>query len=289
MPSILFFASFDVESNDNHVRIPNEFNRRGWSITRAKPESITLSLATVFCTDASGDIRPVEDHDLIWLFGFDRRETFLDRMQLLRSIDQSRFVNSIDAYTYFHGKTSFLTTELARYHPVSFASNKPDFLLSIVLEGGDWIVKPTAGSFGRDVFKVSSNDYNCRSILESVCSRGYVLLQEYVDTSHEKRWLIAGGNAIEAYGKELVDYRGNRAVGAKSGLTDYSQEECEVMGEVASVLKNFGIRFATCDIADNKILDVNFVNPGWLETYAKLSTHDFTRDSVDAILASLRR
>ena len=284
MPSVLFFASFEADTNDNHTRIPREFARRAWSVTSANPESISWFENEIQCIDTTGGTHLVKDHDLIWILGFDKRETFLDRMQLLRLIDQSRFINSIDAFTYLHSKAALLTTSLKRFHPSSYASNDPGSLVKIVEQGGQWIVKPTAGSFGRDVFSVSRDDPNSRSIIESLCNRGYALLQTRVDTTNEKRWLVAGGKAIEAYGKESIDHRGNRATGAKPKLVENSPEEFQFANEVAGVLSDVGIRFATCDIAQQCLLDVNFVNPGWLLTYEHLCGRDLTRDVIDLVL-----
>lgn len=286
MPRILFIASFETDSNDNHVRLPWEFALRGWSVTSAKPESIALMGHEILCTDLCGDDRRIEDYDLVWLLGFDRRETFLDRMQLLRSIDQSRFVNSIDAFVYFHGKTGFLTTDLKKYHPVSYASNDVDFLLSKLADGGDWIIKPTAGSFGRSVFKVASSNANCRAILEAVCYGGYGILQQQIDTTNEKRWLLVNGKAIGAYGKEPIDHRGNRTAGAQTKLAKYSKQECQLATTISKALKKHGIRFATCDLADGRILDINFVNPGWLKTFEDLSGSDLSGRVFDELVST---
>ena len=98
-------------------------------------------------------------------------------------------------------------------NPKSIVSDSADVLYSHVKQGGEWIVKPTAGSFGVGVCLVSQRDANVKPILELATQNGFALLQKRVDTSTEKRWLTANGQVIGVYQKNLADHRGNLGSG----------------------------------------------------------------------------
>ena len=94
----------------------------------------------------------LEEAKVVWVFGFGARHTFLDRMQLLRCVDQSKFVNRVDSLVFAHGKHTLVQPPLTHFHPTTVVSDDTDLLLAHLETGGDWVLKPVAGSFGRSVF-----------------------------------------------------------------------------------------------------------------------------------------
>ena len=281
----LFLSNFDDRArNDNHLRLPRALEDLGLIVVRAEHDSLVLDGDKLTCEDSQGFVHLVYDFDLIWLLGFGDRLTFLDRMQLLRRVEETRFVNSIDALVYRHGKVGLLTPKLNELQPTTYVSNQSQLLYQKITLDKDWIVKPNAGSFGSSVFVIRKGDTNVHTILETVCESGYALLQERIDTDHEKRVLIVAGKIIGALGKVSTSIRKNKASGAAFVKTSLSDQETEFLSGISEILQMEGIQFAALDIAYPYLLDVNFVNPGWLETYDSLSEEDLTPQAIRKLL-----
>ena len=250
-------------------------------------ESLYLDHGEPTIKALNGDSHLLEEFDLIWLLGFGERSSFLDRMQLWRNFDQSRFVNKIDAMVYYHAKAGLLTHQLLAYQPETCVSRDAEYLFNYLENSGEMIVKPNAGSFGEKVFSIKAKDENARAILETVTEHGYALLQKRVNTETEKRVLIVDGEVLGCYGKEGDILRKNKAKGIKpipSELTDFEKRLTQDLGEQCRIL---GIRFATLDIAYPYLLDVNFVNPGYLQTHEELTGEDLSKTVCSRILLSL--
>ena len=294
MPRVAFFVSDPSRgqpANDNQARLPQAFAAAGWSVSRIDHESLAMESRRVVAREVSGRAVAVAGFDLYFVLGFGSQSTFLDRMQLLRSLDQDRFVNTVDALVYQHGKVSLFLAAREIPQPETHVSNDPERLASIVARGGDWIAKPTAASFGRDVFRLRQEDTNRRAILEHLTREGrYALLQAFLDpgAEGEKRALVAAGEVIGTYGKRGVDHRGNINAGAEAFHTTLSREETATVERLLGRLDGLGVRFATIDLVGSQALEINVANPGWLATYDKITGVDLTPKVVAALLRRFR-
>lgn len=267
MKRIAFLAAPGDAANDNRERLPAAFEAAGWDAALLSHESLALTADGVAVRDTEGRVVPLAPFDLVWILGFGARETFLDRMQLLKTLDQSRFVNTADALVYLHGKF-----DLAEFGPETHASADVDALMDIVAGGGRWVAKPTAGSFGRDVFLLDADDIHCRAVFEHLTGRGagrYCLLQRYVEEAehNEKRVIVAGGEIIGAYAK----IGGNLATGAVTGSTELDAGETALVRKVDAHLHSRGAKFAGIDLAAPYVLEANVANPGGLGTLEQLT------------------
>lgn len=280
--------------NDNPVRLPRAFAAAGWEVRRIDHDSLAVQGNRLLAQRLDGDdgaLLPLDGFDCYWMLGFGARATFLDRMQLLRSLDQSRFVNGADAFVYLHGKATLLLVCPGVPQPVTHMSNDAAALWRAVRQGGEWIAKPPAGSFGRGVFRLSAADVNARAVLDHLTSDGrHALVQEYIapDADGEKRALIAAGHVLGAYGKAPADHRANIRAGARARPTTLSARERSVLERLAADLEALGVRFATADFTAHRVLEVNVVNPGWLATYEALHGVDLA-PTVVALLAESKR
>ena len=279
MKRIAFLSAPGDPANDNRERLPAAFEAVGWDVAFLSHESLALTADGVAAGNAGGRVVPLAPFDLVWILGFGARETFLDRMQLLKTLDQSRFVNTVDAFVYLHGKFDF-----AEFGPETHASADVDALMAIVARNGRWVAKPTAGSFGRDVFLLGADDIHCRAVFEHLTGRGagrYCLLQRYVEEAeyNEKRVVVAGGEIIGAYAKT----GGNLATGAVARLTELDADETALVRRVISHLDSRGARFAGIDLAAPYVLEANVANPGGLGTLEQLTGVDPAPAVVEAL------
>lgn len=286
MPAIAFFVSTaPPHANDNHERLPAAFRRAGWDVAVFDHQSIAHERGSAVAQTLEGDVVPLRDMDRYFLLGFGQAASFLDRMQILRGLDQNRFVNTPAAFILQHGKIS-LATSLSDAQPESYLASDVAYLMRHVEAGGEWILKPPAGSFGRDVYRVDAQDANLRVILEHLTEQGrYALLQRYLPEAEtsEKRVLVAGGEIIGAYGKRARDHRGNLSAGAVPTTASLSRKEEGLSGGLGARLKKRGVRFTALDVVYPYIIEANIANPGWLQTFESLTGEDRS----DAVVAAL--
>ena len=293
MPKVAFLvagpnAAPGSARNDNHVRLPKAFEDAGWTVSLFDRESLAVDGHRLTAETLSGATPTLAEFDLYVPLGFGAEATFLDRMQMLRTLDQRRFVNTADALIYQHGKISLLLACPEVPQPRSHLSNNPARLAAIVAAGGDWIAKPPASSFGRDVFRLRAGDTNTRAILEHLTrDRRYALVQECIPAASgdEKRVLVAAGVVIGAYRKQPADHRGNLDAGATAHASALDAVECATVQRLTARLDGLGVRFAAVDLAGACVLEINVANPGWLQTYDVVTG----RNLAPAVVAALSR
>ena len=263
-------------ANDNLERIARGFGDAGWEVARLTYETLALTPAGVSACGPGGGPTALGGFDLVWLFGFGRRETFLDRMHLLRLVPQDRFVNTVDALVLLHGKLG-----LPEFQPETHSSSDPAALMRRIASGGRWVVKPMAGSFGRDVVRVEGNGPNTERVVRRLTAHGaYCVLQRYVPdaATREKRVVVAGDRLIGAYAKT-----GNVTAGAVPQPAELSREETELALRVVARLNAQGARFAGIDLAWPYVFEANVANPGGLATLEALTGVDPTPRVVEAV------
>jgi len=230
----------------------------------------------------------IDECDWVWLLGFGRRSTFLDRMQLLHAMDRGQFVNSIDSYLLFQNKAALALTMLRKYSPETIVSSNVEFLTSHVRAGGAWVAKPTAGSFGRDVFELTATDPNLVQILETLTREDYAVVQERVETSREQRWFLTMGTELGAYQKVKTGLRGSIRAEASARVCEPESSEVALVKSIAKDLVELGIRVCAVDIAYPYLLDVNFINPGWFQTMENISGVDYA-EKLPLLFEDFRR
>ncbi|MCY4128657.1 MAG: hypothetical protein OXG15_05365 [Gammaproteobacteria bacterium] len=277
MAKLLLTGTERESHTDSLHRLQNAFLSSGWDVVTVSHDELSFDHGRLRYMRNG---RPVADpaaFDWVWLLGFGGRSTFLDRMQLLHSVDQSKFVNSINAFLLFQNKATLAMTTLSKYAPSTIVSANTEELANHVRRGGLWIAKPTAGSFGRDVFELHANDPNLNQILEHLTRNDYAILQERVETSQEQRWFVAMGKELGAYRKVKSGLRGNVRASSSAATCDPETQEREMVRSIALELFELGIRACAIDIAYPYLLDVNFVNPGWFQTMEHLTGTDYAK------------
>lgn len=288
MPSILFVGATSDSRTDNLNRLQQAFEKAGWGTARAYHQELVLQDGTLAFRQPDRKLKVVSDFNWTWILGFGERLTFLDRMQLLSMLPAERFVNSIHAILVYHNKAALVLTELRSDTPKLHVSEDVDFLIEQIRQGGQWIAKPTAGSFGRDVFELSYDSANLHQILENLTRASYAIVQQRVDTTREQRWYLAMGQVVGAYQKTKTGLRGNLSAHAVPAYLDPQPAELDFAETIARKLLHLGIRAAAVDIAFPYLLDVNFVNPGWFESMESLTGKNFA-DKLPVLFSQAER
>lgn len=231
--------------------------------------------------------------DLVWILALGFRIGFLDKIQLLHNLERdTALVNSLNSILYLKSKY-FLNTQAEIFaHPESHASANWQQLIEIIQQGGGtWIIKPPAGSFGRDVFKVESTDANLRSILQSMTghdSGAYCLIQRYVEeiSNGEKRVLLANGVVVGQYRRRNTqDHRTNLSQGGEPEVCDLTPEEIDLCGRIGNFLRAEGALFVAMDLAYPYVIELNVINPGGLTTLHALTDRDLSGEVVERVLS----
>ena len=233
------------------------------------------------CLTISGE--PLSS-DLIWPLGFGRETTFFDRMQLLKGLPEGRFITTPDALMYLHGKHRWL-----KAMPETHTSTRLDYLSTVIASGGDWIVKPTAGSYGRDVHLVRQGQpsQELLSALHEASDQSYLIVQRFVPEIEkgEKRTLIAAGRIIGSYLRVPMDGQiSNVATGGRICETDLTQGEIDLIEPIALQLGSLGVGFAAIDTVAPYLMEVNVANPGGLASIESLTGFDLSDQAVALIV-----
>lgn len=275
MPSILFLSDPAVmRSNDNHETLPAAFRNAGWLVHSALPELSWISGAV-----QSGPY-DLQSFDLVWPLGLGRRSDFIDRMQLLAH-SGIRLINPPLAYLLMHGK--LMWSDLM---PETCASADAEVLTAELHRHERWILKPAAGSFGRDVIRLTSKDESLlRQHMQQLPGTWFMLQREIAEILQgEHRTLIVGGEVLGSYRRE-PGTRGinNLAAGGVARAAVPSGSELTLVDEVRDRLNSTGVGFAAIDTSGEHLIEVNIANPGGLGTLNHVWQRDFGSALVDAV------
>ncbi len=231
------------------------------------------------------------DFDVIWVLSLGMRESFLDKFQLLHSVNaQVRIVNSLNAIMHLKSKYFLASLPDLITYPESHAASDPNVLREIIETGGDWIAKPPAGSLGRDVFRLNAGDPNLMGILESLCGFDhdrYVLLQRRVPEidQGEKRVLFSAGKVVGQYHRTAgSDHRTNLMQGGVPTACSLTAEEQTYCDSLGAFLKDQGAEFVGLDLAYPYVIEFNVINPGGIATIESLTGEDLAPAVVQPIL-----
>jgi glutathione synthase len=287
MPSICLLSTANANAaNDNPERLAAAFADAGWHVVRRDQGAVRSRSGLL---TLGPDDHHLDEFDLIWLLGLGDRHSFFDRMQLLANIPSERMVNTSNALLELHAKHALPLTELADLHPDTYASCDPAWLRSIVDMGGDWILKPSAGSFGQQVYRVDASHPGLNELLVEMTdpdASNYCVLQRYVAEIEggETRVLVANCEVVGCYRRlPGPDHRANLSVGAQAVCHTLSASEARIAQRVAEFLRDRGVRFAAIDIAGPYVIEYNIANPGGMETIERLTGRNPASDVVAAL------
>lgn len=161
-------------------------------------------------------------------------------------------------------------------------------------EGGSIVVKPLAGSGGRNVFLVRPDDLpNLNQMIEAVLRDGYAVAQEYLPQAVEGdiRLFMMNGHILEEDGKVAAihrfslkgDMRSNITAGGRIARPEITDDIRVIAEAVRPRLMDDGMFFVGLDIVGSKILEINVFSPGGLYGAGKLAGVNFMHPVIEAL------
>jgi glutathione synthase len=277
--SIAFLVTASQPHNDNHMRLPRIFADAQWRVSQHAHDDLNLRRQTVYLGD-----RPSKQFDLIWPVGFGPRQNFLDRQQLLAQMDQQRLITPALAYLTLHGKSAWL-----HFAPTTAVANHTRPLVELLeRDGGDWVLKPAAGSLGRQVYKVRT----AKEIKQHMhgATTHYWMLQRFIPeiAAGETRTLIFGDVIIGSYLRIPEDgFRANLATQGRASKAHLDDATRDLVNQVHRELATHGVGFAAIDTVGGYLMEVNLANPGGLQTLQQLYGDEVETRLVKALEARL--
>lgn len=163
-------------------------------------------------------------------------------------------------------------------------------------EGGTIVIKPLAGSGGRNVFLIRPEDSpNFNQMIEAVLQEGYVIAQEYLPLAVEgdTRLLLMNGRILRHEGKiaairrrrSMGDMRSNMSAGGTRAAADITDIMIGLAETVRPRLIEDGIFLAGLDIVEDKIMEINVFSPGALYGASQIAGVNF----MEAVISALER
>ncbi|GAB4171538.1 MAG: glutathione synthase [Thalassobaculales bacterium] len=156
-------------------------------------------------------------------------------------------------------------------------------------EHGEIIVKPLFGNGGAGVFRITPEDENLGSLLETftLLYREPIIVQRYLPAVRQgdKRIILVDGRPAGAVLRVPAkgEARANLHVGGtavKTTLTRREQEICEIIGPE---LKRRGMIFVGIDVIGDYLTEINVTSPTGLQQIARFDGTNLSAEIWDAI------
>ena len=174
--------------------------------------------------------------------------------------------------------------------------DKEDVKSFVKNEGGYAILKPLFSSGGRGVFVVRPQDEpNLNQMVEAIVRDGYIIAQEFLPegVKGDTRLFVINGEPLRCKGHIAaihrqraqgdLDIRSNMSAGAIAVKAEVNDQMIALADAVKPFLIQNGIFFAGLDIVDNKILEINLLSPGGVDSANKLEGINFFAAIIQAI------
>lgn len=171
--------------------------------------------------------------------------------------------------------------------------NKEDILKFFEDHKKKMVLKPLEGSGGRGVYLIDKNEKNLNQIIENLSAQGYIIAQEFLPAvkDGDVRVLLMNGRVMEKDGQYGVirrisgegEFRSNISQGATTDSSPLTDEMKRIVDVVAPKLIRDGLFFVGLDIVKDKLIEINVLSPGGMDSFPVVGLSDFSDVVVKAI------
>lgn len=155
------------------------------------------------------------------------------------------------------------------------------------------VVKPLSGYGGASVFLVERDGRNLNQMVEAIARTGYVMAQAYVRGAErgDTRFFLVNGEPLVVNGRYAAlrrvaqgeDFRANMTAGARPRKARVTDMMLELAANVGPKLKRDGIFFAGMDIVGDRLVELNTISTGGLNSAGRLEKADFASEVIRLI------
>ena len=221
---------------------------------------------------------------------FDMQYLYATQLLTLAEQQGAKVFNSGQAMRDFNEKLAILN--FSQFISPTTVTTRADDVRAFLREHGDIIVKPLDGMGGMGIFRLTENDPNIGSILETLMQLDSrtVMAQRYIpEIVHgDKRVLVIGGEVVPyalARIPQKGETRGNLAAGGRGVAQELSARDREIAETLAPELVHRGILLAGLDIIGDCLTEVNVTSPTGFQEIMKQKGFDVAARFADAVAA----
>jgi glutathione synthase len=205
-------------------------------------------------------------------------------------------LNDPDGLTHAINKM-YLQTFPREVRPRTLITRNRAEMKHFIAEHNGWgVLKPLAGSGGRNVFLVNpQSGANLNQMIDAVATEGYVIVQEYIAEAEigDTRMFLMNASPLKCKGHYAAfhrirhtgdsDFRSNMSAGASAARAIVSDEMLGLAELVRPKLIEDGMFLVGLDIIGNKLMEINVFSPGGLDSLVTLEGVPFMHEVIHAI------
>ena len=162
-------------------------------------------------------------------------------------------------------------------------------------EHGTVIIKPLYGNGGAGIFKLTQDDSNYSSLLETFfeISREPVMVQAFIPevSAGDKRILIIDGELAGGFNRvpQKGETRSNMHVGGAAQPVDLTEKDIAIAEELGPMLRERGQILVGIDVIAGRLTEINLTSPTGVHELRRFTGVDAAEMSWDAIERRLGR
>lgn len=297
---------------DTTYAMMREMASRGWRLSHTLSSELSVQGGMVVAQTAAFEfIGARSDYDHHWFEAGDKVQTalkdfdavimrtdppfdmqYLYSTQLLTLAAEqgAKVFNSGQAMRDFNEKLAILN--FSQFTAPTLVTTHSAAVRAFLREHGDIIVKPLDGMGGMGIFRLTEQDANIGSILETLMQLDTrtIMAQRYIPeiVKGDKRVLVIGGEVVPyalARIPQNGETRGNLAAGGRGVAQELSARDREIAETLAPELKRRGILLAGLDVIGDCLTEVNVTSPTGFQEIMKQKNFDVAALFADAVAA----
>jgi glutathione synthase len=220
---------------------------------------------------------------------------YLYATHLLQAAERqgARVFNRGQALRDFNEKLAIL--QFAEFTTPTLVTREPQQVREFVAQHQDAILKPLDGMGGMGIFRLTPNDPNLGSILETQMLGGArsMMVQRYIPeiTQGDKRILLIDGEPVPfclARIPQQGETRGNLAAGGRGVAQPLSERDWQIAKALGPQLRAKGLLLVGLDVIGDYLTEVNVTSPTCFQEITQQTGFDVAAMFINALERQLQ-